>query len=183
MQDESQSRSRGVVAVGVDGSRGARDALRWAAEEARLRGTPLRVVHAWTFGYPGAGGGGYGYPYIGGSADTVSGAGFNELREAAEALLEQVIADEATATDGLEIERRVMEGSAVDVLVHAVAEDDLLVVGSRGHGGFAGLLLGSVSQQCAHHAPCPVVIVRTAKPSTNGSSSAGESRTTGASSA
>lgn len=58
------------------------------------------------------------------------------------------------------IERVIGEGSAAQVLIDAVGEDDLLVVGSRGHGGFANLLLGSVSQQCAQHAPCPVVIVR-----------------------
>ena len=57
------------------------------------------------------------------------------------------------------IERRVVEGAPATVLVDESRQADLLVVGSRGHGGFAGLLLGSVSQQCAHHAACPVVIV------------------------
>ena len=183
MQDNSQSESPGRVVVGVDGSPGAGEALRWAAAEARLRGARLRVVHAWTFGYPGAGGGGYGYPYIGGSADTLPGAGLNDLREAAEELVDQVIADVVAETDGLEIEPWVVEGSPVDVLVHAVAAGDVLVVGSRGHGGFTGLLLGSVSQQCAHHAPCPVVIVRATKPSTTGSSPASAARTTATSSA
>jgi nucleotide-binding universal stress UspA family protein len=60
----------------------------------------------------------------------------------------------------VEIERRVIEGAAAAVLVEESRGADLLVVGSRGHGGFAQLLLGSVSQQCAHHAECPVVIVR-----------------------
>ena len=58
------------------------------------------------------------------------------------------------------IERRVDQGSAAAVLVEESQGADLLVVGSRGHGGFAQLLLGSVSQQCAQHASCPVVIVR-----------------------
>jgi nucleotide-binding universal stress UspA family protein len=156
------------VVVGVDGSAGAREALRWAAAEARLRQTGLRVVNAWTFGFAGAGGGGYGYPYIGGSADTLPGAGFNDLHEAAEALLDQEIADAGVEAEGLEIERAVVEGGPVEALVNAVTGRDLLVVGSRGHGGFAGLLLGSVSQQCAHHAPCPVVIVRATKVSTRG---------------
>jgi nucleotide-binding universal stress UspA family protein len=64
-----------------------------------------------------------------------------------------------TEADGVSIERQVIEGPAGEVLVGAAAEGDLLVVGSRGHGGFASLLLGSVSQHCARHASCPVVIV------------------------
>jgi len=59
----------------------------------------------------------------------------------------------------MEVERRVVQGRAAAALVDESRDADLLVVGSRGHGGFAGLLLGSVSQQCAHHAACPVVIV------------------------
>jgi nucleotide-binding universal stress UspA family protein len=158
-----------MVVVGIDGSAGAREALRWAAAEARLRQTRLRVVNAWTFGFAGAGGGGYGYPYMGGSADTLPDAGFNDLHQAAQALLDQEISDAGVEADGLEVERAVVQGGPVEALVNAVTGRDLLVVGSRGHGGFAGLLLGSVSQQCAHHAPCPVVIVRAAKASTRGS--------------
>ena len=155
--------TRGVVVVGVDGSRGALAAIRWAAVEARLRRTSLRVVHAYTYTFPTAGGGGYGNPYVGGSTEALLSAGPNDLHQAAEELLEKVIADVAADVEGLEIERRVVAGAAVEVLIHAVAEHDLLVVGSRGHGGFAGLLLGSVSAQCAHLAPCPVVIVRPAE--------------------
>jgi len=151
---------RGIVVVGVDGSAGAREALRWAVAEARLRQTRLRVVHAWTFDYQpavGAGYGYYGYPYVGDELNRTP-YGLDGLRQAAEALVERTIFDEVT--DAVEIERHVVEGSPVDVLINAVEEDDLLVVGSRGRGGFAGLLLGSVSQQCVHHAPCPVVVVR-----------------------
>jgi nucleotide-binding universal stress UspA family protein len=158
-----QSRTRGVVVVGVDGSSGANEALRWAAAEARLRRTRLRVVLVTTPGFFSATGAGYGYPYIDASVDTLPGAGFHGLRQAGEELLDHLIADVEADGEGLEIEREVVEGAPVDVLVHAVAPGDLLVVGSRGHGGFAGLLLGSVSQQCAHRAPCPVVIVHPAK--------------------
>jgi nucleotide-binding universal stress UspA family protein len=160
MHERRHPHKRGVVAVGVDGSAGAREALRWAAAEARLRQAPLRVVHASTSDFFGAGGAGYGYPYIGGSIETLPRAGFNDVQRAAEELLEELIADLGADGDGLDVERRVVTGDPADVLVRAVAERDLLVVGSRGHGGFTGLLLGSVSQRCAHHAPCPVVIVR-----------------------
>jgi nucleotide-binding universal stress UspA family protein len=175
MTEDGKS-ERGVVAVGVDDSTGAAEALRWAAAEARLRQAPLRIIHAWTYAFPGAGGGGFGYPYIGGSVETVSGVGLNDMHHAAENLLEAVVADVAIETEGLDVERQVVEGAAAEVLVHAVAAKDLLVVGSRGHGGFAGLLLGSVSQQCAHHAPCPVVIVHPAKPSASRSKPAAAAR-------
>jgi nucleotide-binding universal stress UspA family protein len=88
----------------------------------------------------------------------------SEMRRAAEERLEEVTAGLEAEAEGIEIERQVIEGGAPEVLVAAAVAADLLVVGSRGHGGFAGLLLGSVSQQCAHHAHCPVVIVHAPKP-------------------
>lgn len=153
-----------AVVVGVDGSAGAKEALRWALAEARLRKAPLRAVHAWTFGY--VGGSVEGYPYWGGSlgAYTSLGVDLGDLHHAAEDLLERALADAGADAEGIEIERQVVEGSAAEVLVAAASKDDLLVVGSRGHGGFAELLLGSVSQQCVHHAPCPVVVVHLPKP-------------------
>jgi nucleotide-binding universal stress UspA family protein len=66
--------------------------------------------------------------------------------------------------ESVEIKRSVVEGHPAAALLDAAKEADLLVVGSRGRGGFAGLLLGSVGEQCAHHAPCPVVIVRSKRP-------------------
>jgi nucleotide-binding universal stress UspA family protein len=156
--------------------------LRWAIAEARLRRTRLRAVHAWAPDY-GAGylGGGYasmggGYGYLGADAgDYLSG-----MRQAAEETLDRATDDAAVQAEGVEIEREVIEGVAAQVLVEAAGADDLLVVGSRGHGGFAGLLLGSVGQQCAHHARCPVVIVHAPKPSpSDAESSALETRETG----
>lgn len=131
------------VVVGLDGSSGAMAALRWAYGEARLRKAPLRVIHAVSsFGS---------YPSIAVDVDAIH-------RHAAELLDKavHVVSGEDTV-DG--IERLLFDGSAAKVLVTAVDSNDLLVVGSRGHGGFAGLLLGSVSQQCIHHAPCPVVVI------------------------
>ena len=153
-----------TVVVGVDGSAGSTEALRWALAEARLRKSPLRAVHAWMFGY--VGGTIDGYPSLGGPLDAYGSLGIDpgDLLRAAEDLLERALADAGGDTEGIEIERQVVQGSAAEALLTAVDKDDLLVVGSRGHGGFAELLLGSVSQQCVHHAPCPVVVVHSPKP-------------------
>ncbi len=153
-----------TVVVGVDGSAGSAEALSWALAEARLRKSPLRAVHAWMFGY--AGGTVDGYPSLGGSLDPYGSLGIDpgDLHRAAEGLLDRALADAGADTDGVEIDRQVVQGSAAEALLTAVDENDLLVVGSRGHGGFAELLLGSVSQQCVHHAPCPVVVVHSQKP-------------------
>jgi nucleotide-binding universal stress UspA family protein len=158
-----KSKKTSVVVVGVDGSAGASAALRWALGEARLRNSPVRAVHAWTFGY--IGGSVEGYPYWGGSLGSYTSLGvdLNDLHRAAEGLLERAIGDVRTETEGIEIERQVVQGPAAEVLVQAASPRDLLVVGSRGHGGFTGLLLGSVSQQCVHHAACPVVVVHATK--------------------
>ena len=148
------------VVVGIDGSAGARQALDWAIDEARLRGVPLRVVHAWMFGY--IGGSANTYPTWGRSigAYTSVGEDLQDVRSAAEDLVAQAINDARPDLNGVEIERSVVQGAAAKVLIDAARADDLLVVGSRGHGELAGLLLGSVSQQCVHHALCPVVVVR-----------------------
>lgn len=174
MNEDEQSERRARVVVGVDGSAGAHEALRWAAAEARLRDSRLRVVHVWTFGFTGIPGGGY--DCLGGTPGLFAGPGSSDLRRAAEGLLDRAITEIATEADGVEIERQVVEGGPAEVLVGAAAKGDLLVVGSRGHGGFAGLLLGSVSQQCAHYASCPVVIVHAAKTSASRTAAAGAER-------
>jgi len=158
--DGTQSGRVPAVVVGVDGSPGAREALRWALAEGRLRNSPVRVVHAWTFGYIGSGVEGLAFregpvsPYGSGA-----GIDLSDLHAAAEDLLERSLAEVGDEIEAVEIERRVVQGAAAAILISAVAPGDLLVVGSRGHGGFVGLLLGSVSLQCVHHAPCPVVVV------------------------
>jgi nucleotide-binding universal stress UspA family protein len=138
-----------VIVVGVDHSAGAHAALVFADEEARLRGATLRAVHVWQYGYIGYAGFEGGMPAVGGD--------IKEHQAAAEAALAASVA-EALPKSGVEIER-VIQGVPAAVLVEESQDADLLVVGSRGHGGFAQLLLGSVSQQCAHHSECPVVIV------------------------
>jgi nucleotide-binding universal stress UspA family protein len=171
---QSKSTRAPAVVVGVDGSAGAKVALRWALGEARLRNSPLRAVHALPFGDSVEA-----YPYWGGwiSSYTSLGVDLNDLYRAAEDLLERAIVDVATEAEGVEIERQVIQGPAADVLVQAASPRDLLVVGSRGHGGFTGLLLGSVSQQCVHHAQCPVVVVHTPKSTAAGREPAAAAQT------
>jgi nucleotide-binding universal stress UspA family protein len=141
-----------MIVVGVDDSPGAKAALLFALDEARLRQATLRAVHAWQSVHVGSAGIGVSYP----GSDT----DLSELRTVAESALDAMLHEAVPTSGGEEIERRVVEGSPAAVLLAESHEAELLVVGSRGLGGFSGLLLGSVSQQCAHHAACPVVIVR-----------------------
>ena len=131
------------IVVGVDRSRGAEAALRWAADEARLRGADLEVVHCWA-NYP-----------IGTELAYVDPTLFEE---GAATVLTEALAHLGDV-DGVEVKSRLVRGAAAPALLDAGDGAALLVVGARGHGGFTGLLLGSVSQQVSHHAPCPVVIV------------------------
>lgn len=132
----------GVVVVGVDGSDGARRALQWAAEEARLRGARLRAVHVWSY-----------LDQAGEAFDPTYG------EDDARQFLDEVVAGIGDDAGGLDIERTAVCDLPARGLLDAAGDADLLVVGARGMGGFRGLLLGSVSQQVAQHAPCPVVIV------------------------
>jgi nucleotide-binding universal stress UspA family protein len=137
------------IVVGVDGSEGARRALEFAASEARRKQAHLRIVSAWHVPT---------MAYAGGVAPPIDPEGF---REGAEKVAQEAAAKAAEAAGDVEVETIVEEGQPADVLLEAARDAELLVVGSRGLGGFRGLLLGSVSQQCAHHASCPVVIVPT----------------------
>jgi nucleotide-binding universal stress UspA family protein len=140
------------IVVGIDNSPAAADALRWALAEARLRGATLEVVHTWTFPVASE--------LSGGAVDRL----IADLERGASEVLDEVVDGIVGADPGVNLVRRVLEGPPARILIEAAAGADLLVVGSRGRGGFAGLLLGSVAHQCAHHAPCPVVVVRQAGP-------------------
>ena len=129
----------GIVVAGVDGSENGRLALTWAAEEARLRGARLRVVHVWSYlAQPGE------------AFDPTYGD------DDARRLLQVAVAG---LGDEVDVELVPVCDLPARGLLDAAQDADLLVVGARGMGGFRGLLLGSVSQQVAQHAPCPVVIV------------------------
>ena len=139
-----------MVVVGYDGSHGAEAALDVALEEARTRGATLRIVGAWHVPAP----------LVGSPAAPSSAARLGEdLRVALTQAVDAAAEALRERGSGVEIEAVVIEGQAVSVLTGEAAGADLLVVGSRGLGGFRELLLGSVSHQCAQHATCPVLIV------------------------
>lgn len=145
-----------TIVVGIDGSDEARAALSWAVDEARLRHAGLRVVHAWTVTpmlVPAAAFGAVGGAFPAPSDDAV-------LEDENRELLDSAVAAILDGEQDVPVEKILVRGSPVPALLEAAEDAELLVVGSRGLGGFAGLLLGSVSDQLAHHASCPVVIVR-----------------------
>lgn len=138
------------IVVGVDGSSASRDALRWAIEEARLWDGAVEAVHAWS------------YPvmtYVPGIVPPPTFAR-EDLEAEARHVLETTVDAVTGAAPGLLLERVVVEGSAAKLLIERSRHADMLVVGHRGYGGFTGLLLGSVAEQCAVHAGCPSVITR-----------------------
>ena len=103
-----------TVVVGVDGSAGAAEALRWAVAEARLRKTPLRIVHAWTYGYAGMPLGGFGA--MGGFDSSISlDIDRADLQRAAEDLLERAVGEVVGGVEAIEVERQVVEGGAAQV--------------------------------------------------------------------
>lgn len=138
----------GKIVVGIDGSPGSEVALRWAVDEARRRDSTLEVVHAWS--YP---------TLVGINGLSAVPIGWESVEGSAKELVDDAIERVRPESGDLMIEATVCGGGAATTLVEAAKHADLLVVGTRGRGGFGGLLLGSVSQQCVHHAPCPVVVV------------------------
>lgn len=138
-----------TVLVGVDGSRGSRAALAWAAAEAAVHGADLIVLKVWEYPLPAPLGAGSAPP---GDVPDVSQRATEELV--------QIIKEELGEDPPVLAQPRVKHGRPAEVLIEQSATADLLVVGTRGHGGFAGLVLGSVSQHVAAYAQCPVTVVR-----------------------
>jgi nucleotide-binding universal stress UspA family protein len=138
------------IVVGVDGSESSRAALRWAARVAAATGATLRVVTSWQ--YPARAGSPFG---------PIGLASTSEMDERTTEDLHAMVGEELGAgAERVEIE--VGRGPAAGVLLAIVARTsvDMLVLGARGLGGFDGLLLGSVTQECVEHSPCPVVVFR-----------------------
>lgn len=139
------------IVVGVDGSEHSVDALRWAANEARLRGDTLKVVASFATPIMSTG-----YEVaapdpsdLAAASNTMLGAAIDTIREEG-------------GLDGIDIVTEALEGHAGEQLIRLSEDADLLVVGARGHGGFLGLLMGSVTTYVVNHALCPVVVVRSA---------------------
>lgn len=143
--DGGTGTGHGRIVVGVDGSPSSAQALRWAVRQARATGAEVHAVAAWT--PPSM------YAWGPGLPDDVNWA------EDCATGLEQSIKDALDAEDAGRVQRHVVQGHPALALLDQAAGADLLVVGCRGHGGFAGMLLGSVSQHVIAHASCPVLVV------------------------
>lgn len=146
------------IVVGVDGSESSRGALRWAARVAGATGATLRAVTSWQ--YPARAGSPTGPAELPRPAE-MDRRTTDELR----AIVEEEL---GTGADGVRIE--VGRGPAAGVLLATATRPsvEMLVLGARGLGGFDGLLLGSVTQQCVEHSPCPVVVLRGEQPTMDG---------------
>ncbi|MFI0786295.1 universal stress protein [Streptomyces lydicus] len=146
----TQPEESGRIVVGVDGSESSKAALRWAVGQAELTGTTVNAVIAWE------------YPPLYGSIGWLDAPQELEgnMKLWAGQALDDAVREVVKTSDAGRVTSTVAYGTAPAVLLDASRDASLLVVGSRGHGGFAGALLGSVSQHCTQHAPCPVVVVR-----------------------
>jgi nucleotide-binding universal stress UspA family protein len=138
-----EGRADPIVLVGIDGSEHSLDALRWAARYARAVGALLRPIVAWS------------HPAYTDFVEVPA----EEYEPVARADLEDALHLLRSEFSDVAIDPQVVYGLPAAVLIDASKDADLLVVGTRGHGGFTGMLLGSVSQHCVHHAACPVVVV------------------------
>lgn len=141
----SMASGHGKIVVGVDGSGHSGKALAWAVDEGRLRGLRLQVIYA--------------FPVLVSLAGSTAHEYYPQVEQEAQHVLDQTLAS-LPGHDGVGLERTLVPGSPAKVLIEASRGASLLVLGSRGLGEFSGMLLGSVSNHCVHHAFCPVVVVR-----------------------
>jgi nucleotide-binding universal stress UspA family protein len=144
MSEAVEKKERFIV-VGVDGSEPSLNALRWAGKQARMTGATLRVLTTW---------------------EVATGTGWvptfpvdYDPQAVARQALDEAVTETLGADPDVAVERIVKEGHAAPILLAAAKDADLLVVGSHGHGAFAGMLIGSVSEHLVRHAPCAIVVV------------------------
>lgn len=140
----------GRIVVGVDGSSQAEKAIDWALEESRVHGDDVILVHSWQ--YPSLALTGY-------AGETLPVFGADDIKKLAEEFLATSIKRVRKRAPDVHLDSLLVEGHPAAALVEASDGARLLVVGTRGLGGFKGMLMGSVSTACAHHARCPMVIV------------------------
>ncbi|WP_406103375.1 universal stress protein [Streptomyces sp. NBC_01003] len=143
-----------LIVVGVDGSKHSKEALRWAVRQATLVGGRVHAVMSWEWSTN---------PFSFGPADGATVAGGSEPlspEETSRVRLIDVVTETVGESPPVPVHSRMVHGPAAKVLVEASGAAELLVVGTRGYGGFKGALLGSVSQQVTQHAHCSVVVVR-----------------------
>ncbi|KMS88129.1 universal stress protein [Prauserella rugosa] len=141
--------AQGPVVVGVDGSEHTETALAYAFDAAAERGVPLQAVHSWNDVISVEGP--YAYPFP---------TDLSELEKAGRTLLEETLAPWRERHPEVEVHEVLEPGRPVRTLLQQAEGAQLVVVGTRGHGGFTGMLLGSTSQAMVIHAPCPVVVTR-----------------------
>ncbi len=139
----------GKIVVGVDGSDLGSEALRWAVEEAALRGMEVHAVTAWWIP------GGFGDVWT-----VVPGVDYEGN---AQMVMDAAINAALTPEKAAHVVKHLVQGNPASAIIDLAKPDDLIVVGSHGHGGFVGSVIGSVSQRVVSHAHCPVVIVRRPK--------------------
>ena len=132
------------IVVGVDGSQASKAALCWAIRQAKLTGASVEAVTAWR--YPA----GYGWTPVASELD---------FEAEAKSVLTEALGEVSGFHPEVAVQPRVAQGNAAEVLLRAAKGADLLVVGSRGHGGLASAVIGSVSLNCALHAHCPVLVL------------------------
>jgi nucleotide-binding universal stress UspA family protein len=150
MTDQTSQETRPRIVVGIDGSPGSKTALQWALTQAKLVGATVEAVATWQD--PAMNGYSLGWapePYDGESLARLT-------QKTLDGTLDEVLSQ---YQQPVEVSTRVAEGHPAQILPEVAIGAQMLVVGTRGHGTFAGILLGSVSQHCVQHATCPVVVV------------------------
>ncbi|MET7543800.1 universal stress protein [Streptomyces sp. NPDC005507] len=145
-----QHEETGRIVVGVDGSESSKQALRWAVRQAQLTGGVVEAVTAWDL------------PQFHGALGWLPPANSDEaaLESRARRELAEAVEETVGSQPPVEVRAEVRYGTAAGVLLDAARGASMLVVGSRGRGGFSGLLLGSVAQHCTQQAACPVLVIR-----------------------
>jgi nucleotide-binding universal stress UspA family protein len=150
MEHAMDAKTAHRIVVGIDGSEASRHALRWAANEAHVRDVELEVVGVWSFPmYLDPMGGAHPLPDL-----------LERSEERERTLLDDEIAYVLGATPAVPIKITLRCGSTAPALLEEAKGSDLLVVGSRGRGGFFSMLLGSTAMHCVQHASVPVAVVR-----------------------